>query len=109
MDALAAEKAELVPDSGWLLEPAQLTFDPGESVFDVLQRACRENSIHLEFSITPLYNSAYIEGIGNLYEFDCGDLSGWTYTVNGQFPNRGCSLWELQDGDTVCWNYSCGL
>lgn len=33
-----------------------------------------------------MYNSAYIEGINNLYEFDCGELSGWMYKVNGLVP-----------------------
>ncbi len=38
-----------------------------------------------------MYNSYYVEGIGNLYEFDCGKESGWMYKVNGRFPNYGCS------------------
>ena len=33
-----------------------------------------------------MYNSYYVEGIGNLYEFDCGSESGWMYKVNGWFP-----------------------
>ena len=40
----------------------------------------------MEFSIVPLTGGAYIEGIGNLYEFDCGSVSGWMYRVNGEFP-----------------------
>ena len=70
---------------------------------------CRENKLHLEFSTTPVYGSAYIEGIGNLYEFDCGAESGWMYAVNGWFPNYGCSQYALQDGDTVTWVYTCEL
>ena len=50
-----------------------------------------------------------IEGIGNLYEFDCGELSGWMYTVNGQAPNYGCSQYQLEDGDVVEWIYSCDM
>ncbi len=106
MDDLDQETADLVPQDGWLLPPTQLAFAQGESVFDALQRACRDEGVHLEFSTTPLYHSAYIEGIGNLYEFDCGELSGWMYQVNGAFPSRGCSRCELQDGDVVCWQYT---
>ena len=73
----------------------------------MLQRVCRDNGIHMEFSNTPMYNSAYIEGIGNLYEFDCGEQSGWMYAVNGWFPNYGCSRYALKDGDTVKWVYTC--
>lgn len=108
-DLCDPEKLELVPEDGWLLEPAEVNFQEGQSVFDVLQQVCRENKIHLEFSTTPVYGSAYIEGIGNLYEFDCGAESGWMYTVNGWFPNYGCSQYTLQDGDTVEWVYTCEL
>lgn len=54
-----------------------------------------------------MYNSAYVEGIGNLYEFDCGNMSGWMYKVNDWFPNYGCSRYELKNGDTVEWQYTC--
>ena len=55
------------------------------------------------------YNSAYIEGIHNLYEFDCGQLSGWIYKVNGWSPNYGCSRYDLADGDVIEWQYTCNL
>ena len=109
MDQCKKEKRELVPSDGWLLQPTEVVFYDGESVFDVLRRTCRQKKIHMEFSNTPLYNSAYIEGIGNLYECDVGDLSGWMYSVNGWFPNYGCSRYALADGDTVAWVYTCDL
>ncbi len=109
MDNLDPEKTELVPEDGWILQPVAASFHQGESVFDVLLRVCQENKIHMEYSDTPMYNSAYIEGIGNLYEFDCGNLSGWMYKVNDWFPNYGCSRYALQDGDVVCWVYTCDL
>ena len=109
MDLCDKEKVELVPEDGWLLQPVAVTFRQGQSVFDVLQQVCRDNKIHMEFSMTPIYNSAYIEGIGNLYEFDCGEVSGWMYKVNDWFPNYGCSRYQLQNGDVVEWEYTCEL
>ena len=108
-EALAEEKHELVPGDGWLLKPVDCAFSEGESVFDVLSRAVRENKIHMEFVETPAYNSVYIEGIGNLYEFDGGPQSGWMYRVNGEFPNYGCSGVKLNDGDVVEWVYTLDL
>ena len=67
------------------------------------------NKIHMESVWTPMYNSAYVEGIHNLYEFDVGSLSGWMYSVNGWFPNYGCSRYALQNGDVVNWVYTCDL
>ena len=109
MEKCKAEKRELVPEDGWLLEPTEVVFYSGESVFNVLQRTCRQKKIHMEFSNAPIYNSAYIEGIGNLYETDVGDISGWMYSVNDWFPNYGCSRYALADGDVVAWVYTCDL
>ncbi len=109
LDQLDPEKLEMVPSGGVILSKTTVTFYEGESVFDVLQRVCRENGIHMEASWTPIYNSAYIEGIHNLYEFDCGSLSGWMYRVNGWYPNYGCSRYQLQQGDVVEWRYTCDL
>ena len=106
---LDSAKTGLVPADGWLLKELTVEFSEGESVFNVLQRVCKQNKIHMEFSNTPVYNSAYIEGIGNLYEFDCGPLSGWMYSVNGWYPNYGCSRYELKAGDVICWRYTCDL
>ena len=106
---LDPDKRELVPSNGVILAPTKVTFYEGESVFDVLQRVCKEKGIHLESSWTPIYNSAYIEGIHNLYEFDCGELSGWMYRVNGWYPNYGCSRYQLVDGEVVEWRYTCDL
>lgn len=109
MDDLDPDKAELVPADGVLYAATELELTEGESVFDVLSRAMRDAKIHMEYSSTPIYQSAYIEGIGNLYELDCGPLSGWMYRVNGEFPPYGCSRWMVQDGDVIEWLYTCDL
>ncbi|MDR2665769.1 MAG: DUF4430 domain-containing protein [Oscillospiraceae bacterium] len=106
---LDPEKVELVPPDGVIFPVAVVTFYEGESVFNVLWREMKRAGIHFEFVDTPLYNSAYIEGINNLYEFDCGELSGWMYKVNDWFPNYGCSRYQLKDGDIVEWVYTCDL
>ena len=109
LDMLDPAKLEMVPSGGVILSKTTVTFYEGESVFDVLQRVCKENGIHMEAEWTPIYNSAYVEGIHNLYEFDCGALSGWMYKVNGWYPNYGSSRYQLKDGDVVEWRYTCDL
>lgn len=109
LDSLKEEKKALLPADGEILATTTVTFSEGESVFDVLKRVTRQRRIHMEFSFTPLYNSAYIKGIHNLYEFDCGNLSGWMYKVNGWFPNYGCSRYSLKQGDVIEWVYTCDL
>ena len=109
IEKLNSEKIGLVPADGVIFPSTEVIFYEGESVFNVLQREMKKNKIHMEFVNTPLYNSAYIEGINNLYEFDCGELSGWMYKVNGWFPNYGCSRYKLQPGDVIEWIYTCDL
>ena len=109
LDQLDPDKLEMVPSGGVILPATTVSCYEGESVFEVLQRVCRDNGIHMESSWTPIYNSAYIEGIHNLYEFDCGSLSGWMYRVNGWYPNYGCSRYQLADGEVVEWRFTCDL
>ena len=92
-----------------LLADTTVAFGDGESVFDVLLRAARAAGLHLEFEKTPLYGGVYVEGIGNLYAFDGGELSGWVYAVDGVFPEVSASAYVLADGDTVEWIYTCDL
>lgn len=106
---LDKEKASIVPKDGVIFAEKTVTFYEGGSVFNLLLREMKRNKIHMEFEDTPIYNSAYIEGIANLYEFDCGELSGWMYKVNGWFPNYGCSRYQLKAGDKVEWVYTCDL
>lgn len=109
MDDLNKEKRELVPPDGIIFPTRTVAFNEGESVYDVLLRVCRENRIHLETSWTPMYGSVYVEGISNLYEFDCKSGSNWMYSVNGWYPNYGCSRYLLKPGDAVAWRYTCDL
>ena len=109
LDQMAPEKADLVPENGILLETVELEFNGGESVFDVFRKVLREEKIHFEYVDASAYDSVYIEGIGNIYEFDCGPQSGWMFSVNDVYPGLGCSAYTLADGDVIVFHYTCDL
>ena len=109
MDKCEESVKDWVPGNGVILSATTVTFTEGESVYDVLERVCRDNGIQMEASWSGKYGSAYVEGIANLYEFDVGSGSGWMYKVNGWFPNYGCSGYTLSQGDVICWVYTCNL
>ena len=109
LQLLHKDKRELVPEDGLILAQTEAVAYEGENVFNVLQRETKRAGVHLEFMNTPIYNSAYIEGIANLYEFDAGELSGWVYKVNDWYPNYGCSRYPLSSGDVIEWQYTCDL
>lgn len=116
-DTLAADPSKLrdkaladyVPADGIILSLAEVKVKKGETVYDVLDRVCRDKGIHMEAVYTPTYGADYIEGINYLYEFDAGEQSGWMYKVNGTFPNYGCSDYVLEDGDEIVWAYTCDM
>ncbi|MCL2227010.1 MAG: DUF4430 domain-containing protein [Oscillospiraceae bacterium] len=109
MHLLHKDKHELVPEDGWIFPPAQVRAYEGESVFNVLQREMRRNRIHMASRFTPMFNSAYVEAINNLFEFDVGPLSGWMYSVNGWFPDFGASRYLLSPDDVIEWVYTVDL
>lgn len=102
-------KAALVPEDGLLLAEREVEFESGESVFDVFRRVLREEKIHFEYTDAQVYDSVYIEGIGNIYEFDCGPQSGWMFRVNDVYPGLGCSAYTLSDCDKIVICYTCDL
>ena len=109
MDKLSASTKKVIPEDGIILDMTEVKVKNDSSVFDVLQKAARENKIHLEYNYTPAYKTYYIEGIGNLYQFDAGNLSGWMYSVNDEFPGVGCSGYKVKDGDVIRFIYTCNF
>lgn len=107
-DMLDESKTELVPEDGILLKIENAAFEDGESVMDVLRREAKNAKLHMETKDTPGMGT-YLEGIGNLYEFDAGELSGWLYRVNGEFLGIASSEYKLSDGDAVEFLYSCDM
>ena len=104
-----SDKEGIVPSDGLIFPETKAEIKDGDSVFDILLREMQSHKIHMEFSKTPAYDNIYIEGIGNLYEFDCGELSGWMYRVNGEFPKYGCSEFKVSPGDKIEFLYTCNL
>lgn len=95
------------PKNGIILDDIEISISNGETVFDVLVKATKQNKIPLDYDSSN--ETVYIKGINNLYEFDCGELSGWMYKVNGETSNVGCSGYTLKDGDVIEWVYTTNI
>ena len=107
----ALRSPEYVPPDGVILPVTEYVLRPGDTVFDILNRAVRYNKIQMEYQGADQnsYGSVYVQGIHYLYEFSCGPLSGWMYRVDGEYPNYGCSKYTLKDGQNIEWVYTCDL
>lgn len=96
-----------IPEDGAILKNTEFNLSEGDTVYDILVEACKANKIHMEKSGAE--GMIYVVGLGYIYEFDYGDLSGWKYYVNGVSPSVGCDQYTLKDGDTIKWLYSLEL
>ena len=97
---VAGEKS-FIPEDGMVLDRTEVIIDKGQTAYDQLVAAVREHSIHVEIGA-----GGYVAGIGYIYEFDFGDLSGWMYRVNGEFASVNSSEYVLSEGDLVEWLYT---
>ncbi len=102
-----AGRSEYAPADGVILDTVSVLLPEGATAFDQLLEATRANRLQMEYDGTTA--GAYVEGIGYLYEYAFGNLSGWLYRVNGAFADVGCSQYRLQEGDAVEWMYTTDL
>lgn len=109
MEKLDPALTPYVPSDGTVLAETKYALREGDTAFDILVRAAKTHRIQMEYSGAKETKTVYIEGIANIYEFSCGDLSGWTYLVNGERPQVGSSACTLRDGDKIEWVYTCEL
>lgn len=106
-DSVDEEILDIVPEDGVILATIDVELYDNDTVFDVLKSVCKDNKIAMEFNDT--FGSKYVEGIGGIYEFDAGGESGWQYSVNGEYPMKSCSEYQVKEGDEICWRYTCKL
>ena len=99
---------EFIPKDG-VYYSGKLEYKKDLSVYDALKKICDKNNILMESRYTPIYETYYVAGIGNLYEFDCGSESGWKYSVNGVTPGVGSSLYTIEPGDEVVFFYDIAI
>ncbi|MGN1418586.1 MAG: DUF4430 domain-containing protein [Acutalibacteraceae bacterium] len=119
LSTLKNGKQPFVTQSGYILKEVPVAFENGDTAFDLLKKACKENvctdqcqycqksGVQLEYSYTPAYESYYVEGIHQLYEKDCGSMSGWLFSVNGVFPDYSSSSYTVKNGDRIVFAYTC--
>lgn len=96
-----------IPADCVILSETEYGINDGDTVYDVLIEAVRENSIQLDKQGSD--DMVYISSIANIYELEYGSLSGWMYMVNGEAPSVGCGAYKLKNGDVIEWQYTCEL
>ena len=98
------DKDSHIPDDGIILDTTEFKINEGDTAYSILLEASKRYDIRIDNRGSD--SNAYISGIQYLYEYEYGDLSGWMYRVNGEFPDVGSQSCTLTDGDRVEWLYT---
>lgn len=88
---------------GVILSEKNILVENGESVLDLTKRILDSNKIKYK------ERDGYIYSIDNQSEYDKGKGSGWMYTVNGKFPNKGADSLRAKDYKSIEWKYTYDL
>lgn len=109
MDSIdqSVNPAEVVPADGVVIAECTLGLPEGSSAFDALISAARAQQVRVDY--TGGSWGTYVRSIGYIGEFGFGELSGWMYRVNGEFPQVSAGDFTLSDGDVVEFVYTCDL
>ena len=94
-----------VPSDGYLLRKYSCTYKSGDTAYDILKRSCAAQ--HIKITAENTVYGVYIAGINNIDEKDCGDESGWLYSVNGKFPSITCGKQKVKPNDEILFTYTC--
>lgn len=92
-----------LPEDGIMVPYTEIEITKGMTVFDVLEQAADMNGV------TISGDSSYVSGINGLSEFSCGALSGWLYSVNGEFPSVPIGEYQVSENDEIAILYTCDL
>jgi putative ubiquitin-RnfH superfamily antitoxin RatB of RatAB toxin-antitoxin module len=99
-----APKAEMVfltIDFGAEKKSAQVEFEEGTTVFDILQAGTKKLGLDLA---TQTYSiGVFINSIGDKKN---GQENYWTYYVNDKFAQVAADKYKLKAGDRVEWKFS---
>ena len=98
----------MISDNEIPLQPTEMEIEDYDTVLQALISITMQKGIHMDYR-GHKGATAYVQGMGNVYEFDRGQGSGWMYRINGIFPDRGAGVVPLLDGDRVEWLYTTNL
>lgn len=91
---------------GVILSRTKIMAREGGTAFEQLRSALARQRVNVDYGGNEKFGNIYVRGIGGLSEFDYGSLSGWTYRVNGEYPNVSCASFVLEENDYVEWIYT---
>ena len=104
---LSGDIRELQPENGMVLEKYAVGITEGMNAMEAFEATCKANKLQFEYA--TMSGMKYVDGINNLYSYDCGDLSGWYSLYNGESPSVGMSEIRVEKDAELLLIYSCDM
>lgn len=95
------ELAQYIPDDGVALARLKYIANDGDSALHILEKICSNKNIEINKT-----TEGVIQSIGYFKNGDCGQGSGWVYTVNGKLMDENPADYIVRDGDEIVWAFS---
>lgn len=103
----SVNQPSVIPPDGVVIAECTLSLPEGSSAFDALITAARQQQVRVDYTGSSW--GTYVRSIGYISEFGFGELSGWMYRVNVEFPQVYAGEFTLHEGDVVEFVYTCDL
>ena len=103
--SLSVEKKSI--GQGDIISTTSVTIEDGDTALTILKRVANEKGISVKS--TGSGKTLYVKAIDGLEEFDHGPLSGWMYSINGNFRSDGVGEYQIKDGDKIRFQYTTNL
>ena len=88
----------------YILNHYKYEYEDGDTVYDILKRACDKNGIPIGVKSTSF--GLYVYSINGIDEDYFGEKKGgWTYTVNGKMPYYSVDKYSVSKDDVIVFNY----
>lgn len=103
-DKMSVKKISEKDGQDKLFDNEEAEIRENDTAFSLLERELILNGILIEYSKT---DGIAVTSIGDVKEEAFGELSGWKYKVNGEFPDVDCDKYVIKAGDVIEWVYTC--
>ncbi|HEX7066305.1 MAG TPA: DUF4430 domain-containing protein [Bacillales bacterium] len=90
--------------TGTIVATTEVPIGEDDSLLDATLAILKKRGI--QYSVRGGGSTAYVEGIGNLYEFARGPMSGWEARKNGHLLSQSAGITSVEDGDVIRWVYT---
>lgn len=97
LDKLKPGYLPFIPSNGIILSTKTMEIEDGDTVLSVLKKS----------GVKLVESAGFVSSIENIDVSICGNLSGWMYSVNGEFINVSASSKKVENGDIIKWMYTC--